>query len=53
VKCQKIAELKYTACSNRQYIYNLTKQYFSEHDINSTEHADFAGIDRLFIVTGG
>jgi len=38
---------------NRQLIYNLPEQYFSDHNIMAIEHADFAGIERLALVTGG
>lgn len=53
VKCEKIATHKPTIFVNRQLIYNLPEQYFTEHNINSVEHADFAGVERLALVTGG
>jgi len=52
-KCEKIAAHKPTLFVNRQLIYNLPEQYFTEHGINSVEHADFAGVERLALVTGG
>ncbi|KAK5076224.1 T-complex protein 1 subunit beta [Lithohypha guttulata] len=38
---------------NRQLIYNWPEQLFSEAGIMSIEHADFDGIERLALVTGG
>lgn len=38
---------------NRQLIYNWPEQLFSEAGIVSIEHADFDGIERLGLVTGG
>jgi T-complex protein 1 subunit beta len=38
---------------NRQLIYNWPEQLFSEAGITSIEHADFDGIERLALVTGG
>jgi T-complex protein 1 subunit beta len=38
---------------NRQLIYNWPEQLFSEACIMSIEHADFDGIERLALVTGG
>ncbi|EAX92612.1 chaperonin, putative [Trichomonas vaginalis G3] len=52
-KCDKIAAHKPTLFVNRQLIYNLPEQYFTEHHINSIEQADFAGVERLALVTGG
>lgn len=52
-KCQKIASYKPDIFVNRQLIYNLPEQFFTEHNINSVEHADFAGVERLALVTGG
>ena len=53
MKCERIASHKPTIFVNRQLIYNLPEQYFTEHGINSVEHADFAGVERLALVTGG
>lgn len=38
---------------NRQLIYNWPEQLFTEAGIISIEHADFDGIERLALVTGG
>jgi len=52
-KCQKIVDHGINVFINRQLIYNLPEQYFSDHNIMAIEHADFAGIERLALVTGG
>ena len=52
-KCEKIAAHKPNVFVNRQLIYNLPEEYFTAHNINSVEHADFAGVERLALVTGG
>ena len=38
---------------NRQLIYNWPEELFSDAGIVSIEHADFDGIERLALVTGG
>jgi len=38
---------------NRQLIYNYPEQLFSDKGIMAIEHADFDGIERLALVTGG
>lgn len=38
---------------NRQLIYNWPEQLFSDAGIVSIEHADFDGVERLALVTGG
>ena len=38
---------------NRQLIYNWPEQLFTDSGINSIEHADFVGVERLALVTGG
>ncbi|KAJ3016160.1 T-complex protein 1 subunit beta [Thoreauomyces humboldtii] len=38
---------------NRQLIYNWPEQLFADAGIMSIEHADFDGIERLALVTGG
>ncbi|KTW32028.1 T-complex protein 1, beta subunit [Pneumocystis jirovecii RU7] len=38
---------------NRQLIYNWPEQLFADAGIISIEHADFDGIERLALVTGG
>lgn len=52
-KCKKIADHKPNLFVNRQLIYNVPEQILTEHGINSIEHADFAGVERLALVTGG
>ena len=51
-KCAKIAAHGINCFINRQLIYNLPEQYFTEHKITSIEHADFEGVDRLARVLG-
>ena len=38
---------------NRQLIYNWPEQLFADAGISSIEHADFDGVERLALVTGG
>lgn len=38
---------------NRQLIYNYPEQLFADSGIMAIEHADFDGIERLALVTGG
>lgn len=38
---------------NRQLIYNYPEQLFADKGVMSIEHADFDGIERLALVTGG
>uniref|UniRef100_A0A3P8PGI6 T-complex protein 1 subunit beta n=1 Tax=Astatotilapia calliptera TaxID=8154 RepID=A0A3P8PGI6_ASTCA len=38
---------------NRQLIYNYPEQLFAQAGVMAIEHADFAGIERLALVTGG
>lgn len=38
---------------NRQLIYNWPEQLFADSGIASIEHADFDGVERLALVTGG
>jgi len=38
---------------NRQLIYNYPESLLAEHGILSIEHADFEGVERLSLVTGG
>lgn len=38
---------------NRQLIYNFPEELFSDAGIMAIEHADFDGIERLALVTGG
>ena len=52
-KCDQIIAHGCTVFINRQLIYNLPEQYFTDKGIVSIEHADFDGIERLALVTGG
>ncbi len=52
-KCAKIVKHGVNVFINRQLIYNLPEQYFTEHGVVSIEHADFDGVERLARVTGG
>merc|ERR1712212_1028958 len=38
---------------NRQLIYNYPEQLFAEAGVMAIEHADFEGVERLALVTGG
>ncbi|TWW64421.1 T-complex protein 1 subunit beta [Takifugu flavidus] len=38
---------------NRQLIYNYPEQLFAQAGIMAIEHADFSGVERLALVTGG
>lgn len=38
---------------NRQLIYNYPEEIFADHGVMAIEHADFDGIERLALVTGG
>jgi len=42
-----------TVFINRQLIYNYPEQLFSDAGVMAIEHADFDGIERLSLVTGG
>ncbi|KAJ2509374.1 T-complex protein 1 subunit beta [Coemansia sp. BCRC 34490] len=52
-KVQKIAALGINVFVNRQLIYNWPEQLFADAGIMAIEHADFDGIERLALVTGG
>lgn len=52
-KVEKIKSHGINCFVNRQLIYNWPEQLFTEAGINSIEHADFEGIERLALVTGG
>lgn len=44
---------KMCLCSNcRQLIYNYPEQLFGAAGVMAIEHADFAGVERLALVTG-
>jgi len=52
----KVAKIKasgVTCFVNRQLIYNYPESLFAEAGILSIEHADFEGVERLALVTGG
>merc|ERR1712071_35806 len=42
-----------TVFINRQLIYNYPEQLFADAGVMAIEHADFDGIERLGLVTGG
>jgi T-complex protein 1 subunit beta len=52
-KCDRILAHKCNVFVNRQLIYNRPEQYFTSHGIMAIEHADFDGVERLALVTGG
>jgi T-complex protein 1 subunit beta len=52
-KVEKIKKFGINCFINRQLIYDYPEQLFTDGKINSIEHADFDGIERLALVTGG
>jgi len=52
-KCQKIIKHGVNVFINRQLIYNLPEQYFTDRGVSTIEHADFSGVERLALVLGG
>ena len=52
-KCEKIASHGANLFINRQLIYNYPEQVLMSRGVTSIEHADFDGIERLALVTGG
>lgn len=52
-KCQKILNHGINCFVNRQLIYNRPEQFFTDHGVMAIEHADFDGVERLALVTGG
>lgn len=52
-KVEKIKQHGINCFVNRQLIYNWPEQLFADAGICSIEHADFEGIERLSLVTGG
>ena len=52
-KCEKIIGYGINCFINRQLIYNYPEQLFTEAGVAAIEHADFDGIERLALVTGG
>lgn len=52
-KVEKIKAHGINCFVNRQLIYNWPEQLFADAGIVSIEHADFDGVERLALVTGG
>lgn len=52
-KCDRILAHGCNVFVNRQLIYNRPEQYFTSKGIVAIEHADFDGVERLALVTGG
>lgn len=52
-KVEKIKKFGVNCFINRQLIYDYPEQLFTDAKINSIEHADFDGVERLALVTGG
>ncbi|KAL4423331.1 hypothetical protein ABPG77_006126 [Micractinium sp. CCAP 211/92] len=52
-KCEKIVAHGINCFVNRQLIYNFPEQLFADAGVMAIEHADFDGIERLALVTGG
>ncbi|CAG9772495.1 unnamed protein product [Ceutorhynchus assimilis] len=52
-KVNKILKHNANVFINRQLIYNYPEQLFADAGVMAIEHADFDGIERLALVTGG
>ncbi|CAK9298025.1 unnamed protein product, partial [Gordionus sp. m RMFG-2023] len=52
-KVQNILQYGENVFINRQLIYNYPEQLFADAGVMAIEHADFDGIERLALVTGG
>ncbi|VDD83131.1 unnamed protein product [Mesocestoides corti] len=52
-KVEKIISHGCNVFINRQLIYNYPEQLFADAGIMAIEHADFEGVERLALVTGG
>ncbi|KAL1114763.1 hypothetical protein AAG570_007587, partial [Ranatra chinensis] len=52
-KVDKILSHKINVFINRQLIYNYPEQLFADAGVMAIEHADFDGVERLALVTGG
>ncbi|CAH8872233.1 unnamed protein product [Trichobilharzia szidati] len=52
-KVDKILKHNCSVFINRQLIYNYPEQLFADAGIMAIEHADFEGVERLALVTGG
>jgi len=48
-----VKSIKIILYLSRQIIYNYPEQLFADAGIMAIEHADFEGIERLALVTGG
>lgn len=53
MKINKISKFGINTFINRQLIYDYPEQLLTDAKINSIEHADFEGVERLALVTGG
>jgi len=53
LKVEKIIKHGCNVFINRQLIYNYPEQLFSDAGVMAIEHADFEGVERLSLVTGG
>ena len=51
-KVEKIKQFNANVFINRQLIYDYPEQLMADSGINTIEHADFDGIERLALVTG-
>eukprot|EP01136_Pigoraptor_vietnamica_P020809 Opistho-1_new@70213 len=52
-KVENILKHSINCFVNRQLIYNYPEQLFADANVMAIEHADFNGIERLALVTGG
>ena len=52
-KVDAIASHGITCFLNRQLVYNYPESLLNERGIMCIEHADFEGVERLSLVTGG
>ncbi|KAL7008657.1 T-complex protein 1 subunit beta [Cystobasidiomycetes sp. EMM_F5] len=52
-KVQKIKSHGINCFVNRQLVYNYPESLFAQEGIMCIEHADFEGVERLALVTGG
>uniref|UniRef100_A0A667X0T0 T-complex protein 1 subunit beta n=1 Tax=Myripristis murdjan TaxID=586833 RepID=A0A667X0T0_9TELE len=52
-KVERIMKHGINCFINRQLIYNYPEQLFAQAGVMAIEHADFAGVERLALVTGG
>jgi len=52
-KVERIIKHDCNVFINRQLIYNYPEQLFADSGVMAIEHADFEGVERLALVTGG